>query len=157
MICCLLLCRSLNQRHSLQKSIPKSWHTRCLASHDWILSFQKRHIQLTLRIPEGFSRARAEGFYKNWIQAFFNDIQPFHDQLYINNFSSLIYNYNETVFLSLSSVSAKIIALNGSCQVQKLTVGECGTLTTYLATINAAGDNLSPFFIFKETKVLRIF
>ena len=45
-----------------------------------------------------------------------------------------------------------MIAINGSHQVQKLTVGEIGMLATYLATINAAGDNLAFWSHSKEQR-----
>nr|XP_047146869.1 uncharacterized protein LOC124819373 [Hydra vulgaris] len=145
--------KSLCRRHLLQKSISKSWHNKCLASRDWFLSFRKRHTQLTLRIPEGLSRARAEAFNENRVQTFFNDLQPFYEQLDIKNYPNLIYNCDETGLSSVPNVSVKVIALKGSHEVQKLTIGEHGTLTTYLATVNAAGDSLPPFFIFKGTKI----
>nr|XP_047140763.1 uncharacterized protein LOC105843445 [Hydra vulgaris] len=146
--------KSLCRRHLLQKSIPKSWHNKCLASRDWFRSFRKRHTQLTLRIPEGLSRARAEAFNENRVQTFFNDLQPFYEQLDIKNYPNLIYNCDETGLSSVPNVSVKVIALKGSHEVQKLTIGERGTLTTYLATVNAAGDSLPPFFIFKGQKCI---
>nr|XP_047135287.1 MFS-type transporter clz9-like [Hydra vulgaris] len=111
------------------------------------------HTQLTLRIPEGLSRARAEAFNENRVQTFFNDLQPFYEQLDIKNYPNLIYNCDETGLSSVPNVSVKVIALKGSHEVQKLTIGERGTLTTYLATVNAAGNSLPSFFIFKGTKI----
>ena len=77
-------------------------------------------------------------------------------QLDINNFPNLVHSYDETGLSFIPSVSSKIIALKGSRQVQKLPVVERGTLTTYLVTIYAEGDNLPPFFIFNEKKVLDV-
>ena len=111
---------------------------------------------MTLRVNEGLTRARAEGFNENRIQELFNDIQPFYDQLDFNNFHNLNYNCDKTGISSVPSVSAKVVALKGSCQVQKLPVRERGALTTDLATINAAGDNLPLFLIFKGTKILDV-
>lgn len=65
------------------------------------------------------------------------------------NFPTLIYNCDETGLSSVPGTATKGLSLKGTRQVQKLTIGERGTLTTLLVSVNAAGDSL-PTKVTKE-------
>lgn len=144
-----LYAQKLSRRHCLQMRLPKNWTKSKEASYDWFLAFKARHPKLALRHPEGLSKARAEAFNRDRVENFFRDIQKIYQQLDLNNFPSLVYNCDETGLSSVPSKTSKVIALKGTRRVQKLTVGERGTLTTFVATVNAGGDSLPPFIIFK--------
>jgi hypothetical protein len=140
----------LERRKLLQCSkLPKSWHDNEMASYDWWLSFKKRFPNLTLRVAEGLSNARAQAFNEERVKAFFEDYVNMIMNLNLQNHPALIYNCDETGLSSVPSTSGKVIAPKGVRSVQQVTVGERGTLTTLLPCVNATGEFLPPFLIFK--------
>ena len=141
--------RRLHRRRQLQQPIPANWKKSFSASYDWFLAFKKRHPRLALRVPEGLSKARAEAFNKERVETFFNDVKKVYQDLNLENCPSIIYNCDETGLSTVPGNSTKVLALKGNRQVQKITIGERGTLTTLLPALNACGDSLPPFLIFK--------
>lgn len=132
-------------------TIPENWHKNKLASLDWWYSFEKRHKNVSLRKPENLSTARAEGFNQKRVRDFFCQMEKIYHEMDIFHHPALIFNCDETGLSSVSNSSKKVIAQKGSRSVQKIQVSERGTLTTLLACINAMGDTIPPFLIFKGT------
>ena len=143
-----LYAKKLHRRRLLQKDIPTNWHKSHSTSYDWFLAFRLRHPLLTLRAPGGLSKQVQKLSIKNY--KFVKDSEKVSKNIDMKNQPILNYNCDETGLLSDSSISAKVLLKKGSKQVQKLIVAARGTLTTLLATINASGDSLPPFLIFKE-------
>ena len=72
-----------------------------LAGPDWLDGFRKRHPEISLRIPEATSVARAQGFNRVAVSRFFDILQ---DALENGQFSaSRIYNVDETSVLTVHS------------------------------------------------------
>ena len=141
--------RKLNRRCRLQKPIPANWKKSFQASYDWFLAFKGRHPKLALRVPEGLSKSRAEAFNKERVKTFFNDVDKVYQDFKLENCPSVIYNCDETGLSTVPGNSAKVLSHKGDRQVQKITIGERGILTTLLPAVNACGDSLPPFLIFK--------
>ena len=118
-------------------------------SYEWWLSFKRRHSNISLRVAEGLSSARAEAFCKTRVASFFEEAKKVYDEENFHDFPMLIYNCDETGLSSVPNSTSKVLARRGEKSVQRLCVGERGTLTTLLMCVNADGDSLPPFVIFK--------
>jgi hypothetical protein len=130
-------------------SFPHAWKAEKKASYDWWYGFQKRFPKLSIRVAENLSVGRAEAFNKERIDAFFNEAYKVLVDNDVLTFPNLIYNCDETGLSSVPNTSLKVLAEKGTKCVQKIQVGERGSLTTLLACGNATGDYLPPFLIFK--------
>lgn len=94
--------------------------------------------------------ARAEAFNKFQIEQFFKDVTERAAELQIfESYPNLIYNCDETGLSTVPNSSKKVLALKGTRVVQKIGVGERGTLTTLIPCANASGQLIPPFLIFK--------
>lgn len=140
---------TLHRRKKLNRDIPRHWVKNGTASYEWWLSFKKRHHNISLRVAEGLSSARAEAFCKARVSSFFSEAEALYEELDIHSHPMLIYNCDETGLSSVPNGSCKVLARKGDKSVQKICVGERGTLTTLLVCVNAVGDTLPPFVIFK--------
>ena len=64
--------------------LPESWSTKNAAGKDWYLSFCKRN-NLSLRKPEGLSKARAAGFNKEAVNFYFDVLGNVMKELDLHN------------------------------------------------------------------------
>lgn len=64
---------AFNYAAALKKKYPQSWDRDKRAGKDWILSFMKRHQDLSLRTPENTSLARGIAFNKPNVSTFFDN------------------------------------------------------------------------------------
>ncbi|KAG5879980.1 hypothetical protein JTB14_030477 [Gonioctena quinquepunctata] len=68
-------------------------HTRKMAGWDWLRSSMKRN-ELSLRLPEAISAARARDFNREAVTGFFNILEPLQEKF---NFPpSRVFNVDET-------------------------------------------------------------
>ena len=88
-------------------------------------------------------------FLQNESGIFFEDAKKLYDEESFHDFRMLIYNCDETGLSSVPNSTSKVLARREEKSVQRLCVGERGTLTTLLMCMNADGDSLPPFIIFK--------
>jgi hypothetical protein len=142
-----LYAKKLCRQKKLIKSIPLTWTTK--ASYEWWYGFRNRHPELALRVAENISVSRAEGFNKERISAFYTELVPIYDRLGFHHLPQLIYNCDETGLPSVPNVGKRVLAAKGSKAVYKIQVAERGTLTTLLPCVNAIGEILPTFLIFK--------
>ena len=73
--------------------------TKMLAGWKWYYGFMRRHAELTLTAPENTSMARAQGFNKSRVHAFFHILGEIYDREQLS--PDRLYNMDET---SLSTV-----------------------------------------------------
>lgn len=94
--------RKLAYDLAVKNNIPHPFNTSTeLAGPDWLDGFRKRHPEISLRIPEATSVARAQGFNRVAVSRFFDILQ---DALENGQFSaSRIYNVDETSVLTVHS------------------------------------------------------
>jgi hypothetical protein len=128
---------------------PSSWDREGKASYDWWYSFKSRHPSLSLRVSQNLSTSRAEAFNMERVSTFFNDMNKLYADFNFNQFPQLIYNCDETGLSNVPNNTKKVLARKGAKIVHKLQMGERGTLTTLMPCVNAVGDILPPFLIFK--------
>ncbi|KAJ8932378.1 hypothetical protein NQ318_004531 [Aromia moschata] len=115
------------------------------AGWTWLRSFMQRN-NLSLRIPEATSAAKATTFNKNNVNNFFNLLESVQDRIHFSE--SQIYNAVETWITTVQGRQSKIIALHGRKQVGCLTSAERGTLSTAIICLSAAGTFIPPMIIF---------
>lgn len=121
-----------------------------MAGKDWYQGFIKRHPQLTLRVPEQTSAARAGAFNKENVAKFFSLLQNLQHQ---HNFRpSRIFNVDETGISTVPNKSSKIIGLKGKKRVGILSSAERGTTTTAVICCNAGGQFIPPLIIFPRAR-----
>jgi hypothetical protein len=70
-----------------------SWVKHRTAGKDWFLGFTKRHIEISLRKPEGLSMNRAQAFNRDRIEKYFDSIKKIIGDIKIPNF---LFNMDET-------------------------------------------------------------
>lgn len=99
----------------LKKSnLPNSWILNKAAGKEWYYSFMARHLDLTLRIPESTSLARATGFSKTRVADFFTN---YREVLQKYNFGpDKIYNLDETGITTVMK-PRKVVTSTGKKQV----------------------------------------
>ncbi|KAB0799876.1 hypothetical protein PPYR_07756 [Photinus pyralis] len=122
-----------------------------MAGKTWLYAFLKRNNSLSLRRPEATSLARAKGFNKTAVGAFFNLLQSVYEE---HKFKpENIYNVDETGMMTVPNKQSKILALRGKKQVGSLSSAERGTLVTVETCMNAVGNYMPVMFVFPRKRV----
>ncbi|CAG5035003.1 unnamed protein product [Parnassius apollo] len=122
-----------------------------MAGQDWFHRFMQRNKKLTIRKPEGLSRARCDGMKKEKVAEFFNTLETVVDNNNLRGKPECVYNVDETG-MSLSNRPPNIIAQKGAKDVVSMTSVERGENVTVLACMNAAGQYIPPFVLFKGVR-----
>nr|CAI5822981.1 unnamed protein product [Callosobruchus analis] len=131
-----------NIRHNFNKETG-------MAGKAWYYAFMKRHKDLSLRLPEKVSMARAAGFNEQNVNHFFDLLEKLVDK---EGFKALtVYNVDEIGFSTVQKRNQKIIARRGKHQVGGISSGERGVNTTVICCANAAGQCIPPMIIYKKS------
>ncbi|XP_055910585.1 uncharacterized protein LOC129944949 [Eupeodes corollae] len=142
-------CRKLAYETALINKIkvPESWTKNQMTGIDWLKGFRARHRDVSLRIPESCSLARATGFNKFNVDLYFNNLERVlirHPQF---SNGTRIFNLDETATTTVQK-PLKILAPKGIRCISKVTSGERGTLSTTCAITCASGIALPPVIVF---------
>lgn len=120
-----------------------------VASRQWVHSFLSRHPNISLRVPEATSAARAQAFNKPQVQKFFKKLE---ETIQNNNIqSTMIFNMDETKLTTVQRTQ-KIIAKRGKKQVGAITSAERGVHTTGVVCMSSSGNFIPPALIFPRKK-----
>nr|CAI5820493.1 unnamed protein product [Callosobruchus analis] len=131
-----------NIRHNFNKETG-------MAGKAWYYAFMKRNKDLSLRLPEKVSMARAAGFNEQNVNHFFDLLEKLVDK---EGFKALtVYNVDEIGFGTVQRRNQKIIARRGKHQVGGISSGERGVNTTVVCCANAAGQCIPPMIIYKKS------
>ncbi|KAF2888408.1 hypothetical protein ILUMI_17764 [Ignelater luminosus] len=136
--------------HYNKLQYPESWSKNKKAG-DWLQRFLSRHTNLTLRIPESTSVARAKGFNRREVCHFYENLKSAIEKNNIE--ASRLYNMDETGISTTSNKPPKVLSVKGKRQVGVIASAERGQLTTVIGCCNAAGSFLPPFLIFVRKKM----
>jgi len=128
---------------------PGQWDKAQRAREDLLSGFLARNPQLSIRTSEATSLARATGFNKTNVKAFFDKLSVVMER---HTFEpNDIYNVDETGVTTVQKPS-KIIPRKGAKQIGALTSGERGSLVTVELAVSASGNSIPPMFVFRRVK-----
>ena len=116
------------------------------AGKKWLKGFFKRHPTLSLRKPQGISKARIKGFTPENVSKFFDILEPALEKIKYN--PAKVYNVDESGISNVQSKQTRVITLKGKKQVGSVTAAERGSLVTVVFCMNAAGGFVPPLFVF---------
>lgn len=123
-----------------------------LAGDDWFKAFMKRHPNISLRKPEGLSRARAAGMNEQEVRKYFSILKGVMTDFNLFDKPQCIYNVDETG-IPLNNRPVKIVSQRGKREVVSLTNVEKGENVTVVACCNAAGSYIPPMIVFKGVRM----
>lgn len=139
--------RKLAYQIAVKKKIPHRFSIeKEMAGRGWLRLFRMRNPTISLRIPEATSAARARGFNRSQVQAFFRHLTGIMEKYKFE--PQQIWNVDESGFSTVPSQSVKIFATKGRKQVGILTSAERGHHFTAVCCVNALGTYIPPGFIF---------
>lgn len=143
--------RHLAFQYAEKNGIPHHFNkVKGLAGRDWIYGFLDRNKNISLRLPEYTSIARASSFNKYNVNSFFNLLG---DMLKKYKFPpSRIFNCDETGVSTVPNRPSRIFSAKGKKQVGSLSSAERGSLTTAEICFNAVGFYLPPLLIFPRVR-----
>lgn len=122
-----------------------------MAGQDWFHRFMKRNKELTIRKPEGLSRARIDGMKREKVAEFFKTLETVVEKTNLRGRPECVYNVDETG-IPLNNRPPNIIAQKGAKDVVSVTNVERGENVTVLACMNATGQYIAPFVLFKGVR-----
>ena len=121
-----------------------------MAGRDWVDGFLKRNQEMSIRVPENTSAARASAFNKTNVGNFFELLDNLMGRFRFP--PSAIYNCDETGITTVPNKPSKIIARRGKKQVGSLSSAERGVTVTTLICCNAMGQYIPPLIIFPRVR-----
>ena len=143
--------RHVAYQFAVRNNIPNNFNQQSqMAGYDWLMSFRHRHPEISLRTPEATSAARARGFNRVNVDAFY---ALYGTLLDAHTFEpGNIYNVDETGITTVQGKPSKVLGRCGKKQIGCLTSAERGTLVTAVIAMNAAGNYVPPMLIFPRVR-----
>ena len=121
------------------------------AGKEWYRAFMSRHQDLSLRMPEATSAARAQGFNSVVVGKFFDLLEELQNKLHFS--PDRIFNVDETGITTVPNRPSKVIASRGKKQVGAISSAERGKLVTVEICMSASGNFIPPFFVFPRCRM----
>ena len=141
--------RTLAFQYAELNGIPHSF-SGGMAGKDWLRGLLKRHKDLSLRSPEATSAARASGFNRPAVDAFFANLETAMDGI---KGPHRVYNVDETGITTVQAKPSKVITKRGKRQIGSITSAERGELATAVVCMSAGGNFVPPLIILPRTRV----
>lgn len=143
--------RSIAFQLALRNRLPNDFNKNMgTAGKKWLRGFLKRHPKLTFRTPEKLSVARAKGFTKEKVNAFFKLLK---DDAKILDFPPRrIYNCDETGITVVQGRTSKVLSIKGKKSVSTISSAERGALMTIVTCMSPTGHFVPPLVIFPRKK-----
>ena len=119
----------------------------------WLRWFRNRHPELTLRSPQGLEEGRARGVNPSSVTSFYDNLQKAYEQ---HEYSpSHIWNADESgAQVGRNGGGTLVFAQRGSKSVHTIIPNSKEHLTVLLC-VNAIGDHVPNFYIFKRKRKSR--
>ncbi|XP_072400266.1 uncharacterized protein [Diabrotica undecimpunctata] len=129
----------LNLKHSFNREKQK-------AGKDWLYGFMSRHPELSFRKPEATSLNRIQGFNKDQVSRFYDNLGKLYDE----------YKFQPTRIFETGITNVnrpnRIIGPIGQKQVRAVTSGERGKNVTVCCCMSASGSFTPPLFIYPRLR-----
>lgn len=129
--------------------MPDQWSANETAGRAWLQGFMKRNPQISIRVPEATSIARATAFNRPNVAHFFDELESALKATGVTG--DRIFNLDETGFNTVTRLP-KVISPRGEKQVGQIVSTERGVLVTCVAIISATGVALPPVIIMPRKK-----
>lgn len=120
-----------------------------MAGKGWLHGFRNRNPQLSLRLPEATSLARAEAFNKPQVKKNFSKLEQVIEEHKIDK--TMIFNMDESA-LTIVQVPPKVFAQKGKKQVGAVTSAERRVHTTVVICMSSGGMYVPPLIIFPRKR-----
>lgn len=122
-----------------------------MAGKKWYYAFMRRHPQLSLRKPENTSLARAQGFNKARVEAFFQMLGRIYDEEQLT--PDRLYNMDETSLSTVQDGQKKIVGARGKRRIGAVVSNERGESTTCVVCMSASGSFVPPMLIYRRKRM----
>lgn len=119
--------------------------------YDWFYGFMSRWPDLKVVKPRSLEAARAKSATQNVIHNYFRELEAILDKYNLRDKPQCIYNIDEKG-LNVEHKPPKIVA-GHKYKVQAVTSGKSQNVTL-IGCVNAAGQQVPPFFIFPGKRML---
>ena len=117
-----------------------------IPGRSWLYWFQKRHIQLVLKQAQGLEVNRVKNLCPSMVQVFYENLENLYNKYHYQ--PSEIWNVYESKANASKNGVGRVFAAKGTRSVHSMIPNEREWLSV-LTTINANGDTISNFYIFK--------
>lgn len=141
----------LTYQYAEMNNIPHRFNDeKKMAGRHWVTSFSSRQ-NLSLRMPEKCSLARASGFNRTQVSQFFENLQSCYHKYKL--LPHCIYNMDETGLTTVPNKLPKVFAQKGKKCVSKIVSAERGQLVTAVCCMSASGGWVPPALIFPRKRM----
>ncbi|CAI2200149.1 7254_t:CDS:1, partial [Funneliformis geosporum] len=140
--CIIEIMRINKRKHPFSENGP---------GYDWWKRFMRDHSELSIRIPQELSEARAQRANATIVKDHFDKLKQI---IYENSLTAIqIWNMDETGFVIVPK-SEKVLARRGARQVHKVSHGNSHEHISLVPTISAAGSYIPPLIIYKGVRTI---
>ncbi|KAL0858552.1 hypothetical protein ABMA27_012406 [Loxostege sticticalis] len=138
--------RRLAYQLAVKNNVPNPFNDG-RAGRYWLKGFLSRHKHiLSMRKPSGTSFARANGFTREKMDEFYDNLEKVYDSKKFS--ANRIFNVDETGLSIVQSKYPKIISRRGKKQIGAMSSAERGSLITIITCMSPAGIFVPPMIIF---------
>jgi len=112
-------------------------HEKKMAGKKWFYSFMRRNKELSIRVPESTSIARAQGFNKERVHAYFQLLKKIYDEEQLT--PDRLFNMDESNLSTVQDGQSKIVGQRGKKRIGSIASSERGDSVTVVVCMSAAG------------------